>query len=93
MVHFWGVKVKSITIHNLDDSLEAMIAERARKEGLSLNKTVKLLLRKALGLDPAGGTEKKGDFSELCGVWSKGEKAEFDRSTKDLRRVEQRDWQ
>jgi len=85
--------VKSLTIHNLDDSLEAMIEEKAKKEGLSLNKTVKLLLRKALGLGPGAGTEKKGDFSELCGVWSKAEKAEFDRNTKDLRKVERRDWQ
>ena len=42
--------MKSITIHGLDEGLEAMIEEKARQEGLSLNKTVKMLLREALGL-------------------------------------------
>ena len=36
--------MKLITIHDLEDSLEALIQEKAREEGLSLNKTVKMLL-------------------------------------------------
>jgi hypothetical protein len=85
--------MKSITIHGLDESLEAMIEEKARKEGLSLNKTVKLLLRKALGLEPSGNGDRKADFAEFCGVWSKADQAEFDRKTQDLRKVDPRDWQ
>jgi len=85
--------MKSITIHNLDDSLDALIEAKAREEGLSLNKTVKLLLRRALGLGPAGPTDRKTDFAEFCGVWSQAEKAEFDKNTKDLRAIDRRDWQ
>ena len=85
--------MKSITIHNLDDSLEAMIEEKAREEGLSLNKTVKRLLRKALGLEPGGNGDREADFVKFCGAWSKADAAEFDRRTKDLRKIDRRDWQ
>ena len=36
--------MKSITIHELDDDLDALIRVRARREGLSLDKTIKKLL-------------------------------------------------
>jgi plasmid stability protein len=85
--------MKSITIHNLDDSLDALIQEKAREEGLSLNRAVKMLLRKALGLEPGGNGDRRAGFAEFCGVWSKADAAEFERNTKDLRKVDPRDWQ
>jgi plasmid stability protein len=85
--------VKSITIHNLDDSLEAMIEEKAREQGLSLNKTVKMLLSRALGLEPGGNGGRKADFAEFSGVWSEADRKEFDKKTQDLRKVDSRDWQ
>ena len=85
--------MKSITIHDLDDSLEAMIQEKAREEGLSLNKTVKKLLRKALGLEQGGNGDRKADFVEFCGGWSKADAAEFERNTKDFRKIDSQDWQ
>jgi hypothetical protein len=85
--------MKSITIHDLDDSLEALIAEKAGEEGLSLNKTVKMLLRKALGLEPGGNGDRRADFAEFCGAWTKADEAEFVRNTKDLDKVDHRDWQ
>jgi len=85
--------MKSITIHDLDESLEAGIEEKAREEGLSLNKTVKKLLREALGLAPGGNGDRRADFAEFCGGWSKAEAAEFARNTKDFRTIDPRDWQ
>ena len=85
--------MKSITIHNLDDSLEALIEQKAREEGLSLSKTVKMLLRQALGLAPSGNGDKNADFAEFNGVWTKADEAEFMKNTSDLRRVDPRDWQ
>jgi hypothetical protein len=84
--------MKSITIHDLDESTEAMIEEKARKEGLSLNKTVKMLLRKALGLTPGGNGDRKADFAEFSGVWSKADEREFEKKTRDLHKVDPRDW-
>ena len=85
--------MKSITIHDLDESTEAMIEEKARKEGLSLNKTVKLLLRKALGLEERRNGDRKADFAEFSGVWSKADEREFEKKTGIFRKVDPRDWQ
>jgi len=85
--------MKSITVHDLDDSLEAGIEEKARAEGLSLNKTVKVLLRRALGLDERHNGDRKADFAEFSGAWSPAEAKEFEKKAKDLHRVDPRDWQ
>jgi len=85
--------MKSVTIHNLDDSLAAMIQEKAREEGLSLNETVKKLLRKALGLEPGGNGDRKADFAAFCGAWSKADAAEFRKNLKELHKIDPRDWQ
>jgi hypothetical protein len=85
--------MKSITIHNLDGPLEAMIEEKARAEGLSLNKTVKMLLGKALGLTPGGNGGRKADFAEFSGVWSEADRRRFEKKTEELHRVDPQDWQ
>ena len=85
--------MKSITIHDLDDSLEVLLEQTAKDHGLSLNRTVKMLLRKALGLEPNGDGERRADFAEFCGGWSKADAAEFERHTKDFRKIDPRDWQ
>jgi len=42
--------MKSITVHNLDEKTAILIEQKAKETGLSLNKTIKLLLRQALGV-------------------------------------------
>ncbi len=83
--------MRSITIHNLDESLDALIRERAKEEGLSLNRTVKMLLRKALVLEPSRNSDRRTYFAEFCGVWSQAEAAEYARNTRELRKVDPRD--
>lgn len=81
--------MKSITIHDLDDALDRLIQEKADKEGTSLNKTIKKLLQQSLGLSRQ---PKKHDFSAFCGIWSKKEYEEFERSVKDFERIDREDW-
>lgn len=79
----------SITLHNLKPDLDKMIKRKAKKEGLSINKTVQKLLQKALGLD----TERsKEDFSEFCDVWSDAEYEEFISNTGDFNKIDKEDW-
>jgi plasmid stability protein len=84
--------MKSITIHNLDDPLNALIREKAKTEGLSLNNTIKKLLAEALGLEPKKGTGREKDFRDLFGVWSNKERQEFNKRISDLERIDQEDW-
>lgn len=83
--------MKSITIHQLDNTLAARIQERADKNGLSLNKTIKNLLAEALGINQ-NVKKKKNDFSEFYGVWSEKDLKEFEKNTADFERIYHEDW-
>lgn len=84
--------MKSITIHKLDDTLEALIRKKAHKNGLSLNKTIQMLLRESLGLNNKDAANRKNDFAELCGAWNETDALEFQRKTADLDEVDEMDW-
>ena len=81
----------SITVHNLDSELDFHLRKRARKEGKSLNRLIKELLRRALDLDKQ--LERSTAFDEFCGVWSEEEAREFDKAIFDTRRIDTEDWQ
>ena len=84
--------MKSITIHNLDDPLDTLIREKAKSQGLSLNKTIKKLLAESLGLHPKDDKERQKDFLDLCGSWSKQEASNFTKRIKDLEKIDPEDW-
>jgi negative regulator of replication initiation len=83
--------MKSITIHDLDSDLYKSIQSQATSQGLSLNKAIKQLLRKSLGL-PHKYAEKR-DFSKFVGVWSKKEADEFDKIiNEEFENIDEEDW-
>lgn len=83
--------MKSITIHGMDPDLAARLERSARESGLSLNKAIKKLLAGALGVAPAGA-DRRRNFSDLCGKWSKEQAKEFRQAVSDFERVEPEDW-
>ena len=85
--------MKSITIHGIDDPLAELIKSKARTEGLSINKTVKKILEESLGVKPREIGINRDDFEEFCGIWSDSDLAEFEDTTKDLRNINDKDWQ
>ncbi len=84
--------MKSITIHNLDDSMDALIRERAKKQGTSLNKTIQQLLKQSLGLHSKATNDHRDDFLDLFGSWSKKDEADFNKKTKDFNTIDASDW-
>ncbi len=76
--------MKSITIHGLEDPLDTLIRKKARQQNLSLNKTIKKLLRESLGLADNAGTDRKALFSDLCGVWTDEDIKEFTTNSRGL---------
>ncbi|MCB0547531.1 MAG: ribbon-helix-helix protein, CopG family [Phaeodactylibacter sp.] len=84
--------MKSLTIHNLDSRLAALIERRAKEEGLSMNKLIKRLLAQALGLVPEPRQDRREQFEDLFGSWSKAEYEEFEKNTEDLRTIDLEDW-
>lgn len=83
--------MKSLTIHNMDDDLARAIEELARSTGLSQNKVVKKLLRRALSLSEQ--EVPKRDVSPFFGVWTKQEAEEFGQAVKIFDDIDEEMWQ
>jgi hypothetical protein len=88
-----GGKMKSITVHGIDEPLAKLIKSKAQSEGLSINKTIKKVLEEAFGVKPRHKSTNRSEFEEFCGLWSKSELDEFEHKTKALRKVDSEDWQ
>jgi hypothetical protein len=85
--------MKSITIHNMDESLARIIQRKAEETGLSLNKTIQMLLRQAVGLSPQPEKDKRKPFEDLFGLWDEAEFRQFQANIEDLGKVDPEDWQ
>ena len=85
-------KMKSITIHGIDEPLVKLIKSKAKQEGLSVNRTIKKILEASLGVKPKDYLDNISRFEEFCGIWSKTELSEFEKKTDPLRRVDPEDW-
>ncbi len=83
--------MKSLSIHGIDEKTEKAIEERAKTEGKSVNKIVKELIGKALGLGE-NPPDNRAMFEDLCGVWSEADEQEFLASIADLEATDERDW-
>lgn len=84
--------MKSITIHGLEDPLDTLIREKAKSQGLSLNKTIKKLLAESLGVSPKSVKDRKSDFLDLFGKWSQKEARQFSTQIADLEKIDPEDW-
>ena len=83
--------MKSITIHGVGEEVEKLIRKRAKTEARSVNKVVKDLIERSLGLDPRR-KDNREEFADLCGVWSKEEAAGFLEAMEDLEKIDKDDW-
>ena len=87
--------MKAITVRNLPPEVAKAIRDKAKKEGLSLNRAVARLLAQATGPREEKGEGKPvlhHDLDRFFGVWSKKEADEFDEALRDERRVEPEMW-
>ena len=84
--------MKSITIHGLDHQLDKLIRKRAKKHGISLNKTMKNLLEESLGIKKLPDYDHSEDFMDLFGTWSEEDKKKFDENISELEKIDEKDW-
>jgi len=90
--HYKGkTAMKSISVHGIDEETEKKIGERAKSEGKSVNRIVKELIAKALGLGQRP-PDNRAEFADLCGVWTEEEAAEFMEAVADLETADAKDW-
>ena len=83
--------MKSITIHGIDKETEKLVNQRAKSTGTSVNKIVKELLAKALGLGK-DKNDHRAEFLDLFGVWTEDDEKRFLEAVRDLEGVHPEDW-
>jgi len=76
------------TIRNIPKTLDAMLRDRAKKEGKSLNEMVIQALARAMGF--SNEPVRHRDLSHLAGTWV--EDPEFDRALEDQDRIDEDLW-
>lgn len=82
--------MKSLTIHKLETDLAKAIEQLSASTGLSQNKVIKQLLRKALGLKP--NESPKRDLSGIFGVWTDQEENTFNESIEPFNEIDNELW-
>ena len=80
----------SLTIKKIDEVLLDRLREQARQRGQSLNRFVRELLARSVGLAP--GVEAYRDLSSLAGSWSEEDEQEFLENTRPLREIDETLW-
>jgi hypothetical protein len=81
----------AITLRDIPEELEKILEQRAKAEGLSMNRTVIKMLEEASGLAPEVVKPKLNhDFDEFAGIWTDEEADEFD---KRIAEISQIDWE
>lgn len=81
--------MKAITVRNIPADVAKAVKEKAKKEGLSLNRAVVRLLEEATGQrkDKPKTPALHHDLDHLFGVWTKEEADEFDAFLKEHRSI------
>ena len=84
--------MKSITIHGLDNKLDSLIRKRSKRDGKSLNKTIKSILEESLGVKKNSDSDNADEFMDLFGIWSAQEQKEFEKNLNDFNKINNLEW-
>lgn len=84
--------MKSFTIHKLEGETYTRIEELAQREGTSINKTAKKLLRKALGIENESVAERRKRFERFFGTWTEEQAAEFEEAVRVFDEIDEESW-
>lgn len=84
--------MNTLTIHALETAVEKRIRAKARRNGKSLNQTLKELLAASVGAGLAPAADHRADFVAFCGIWTTKDAGDFEAATADLENVDKADW-
>jgi len=84
--------MSAITVRNLPREVARAVREKAKKEGISLNKAVVGLLEEATGVRPGKRQVIHDDLDRFFGTWTKEEADQFEESLRDQRRIDPEMW-
>ncbi len=85
--------MNTLTIHALETAVEKRVRAKARRDGKSLNQTLKELLATSVGVGLSHVANHRADFAEFCGIWTAQDASDFEAATSDLENFDKADWQ
>ena len=84
--------MNAITVRNLPPAVAKAVKEKARKEKLSLNKTIVKLLEAATGAQKGDTQVVHHDLDHLAGTWTEAEYQEFMAALREQRQIDPEMW-
>lgn len=82
--------MKHLTIRGIQTTLARALEAETKRRGQSLNRTVKELLERALGITDGGAYDN--GLGELAGGWSERDLKDFEAATKGFEQVDGELW-
>ncbi len=82
----------TMTLRGVDDTIAALLKERARQEDTSVNTLMLRILRESLGIDKKKRSAVYHDLDSLVGTWSSQESDDFLRATAVFEKVDEDMW-
>ncbi len=82
--------MNQITLRKIPKRVDALIRSLSKKQNKSINKTIIILLEKALGIKDR--SNKKRDLSKFSGTWSNEDFNEFEKNTKIFNKIDKEIW-
>jgi hypothetical protein len=83
--------MNQITLRKIPKRVDVLIRSISVKQNKSINKTIIILLEKALGLKD--DSNKKRNLSKFSGTWSNAEFDEFEKNTKIFSKIDKEIWE
>jgi hypothetical protein len=81
-----------MTLRGVDETIAAVLKEKARQEETSVNAVMLRILRESLGIDKKKRSAVYNDLDCLAGTWSSQESDDFLRATAVFEKVDEDMW-
>jgi hypothetical protein len=91
MHHKRRPSMNAITVRNLPAAVAKLVKDKARKEGLSLNRAIVRLLEEGMG-ETEGKDVVHHDLDHLAGTWSDEEYQQFMVALHEQRQIDPEMW-
>lgn len=82
----------TMTLRGVDETIAAVLKEKARQEETSVNALMLKILRESLGIDKKKRCTVYNDLDSLAGTWSSQESDDFLRATAVFEKVDEDMW-
>lgn len=82
----------TMTLRGIDDTMAAVLKDKARQEETSVNAVMLRILKESLGIEKKKRSTVYNDLDHLAGTWSAQESDDFLRATAVFEKVDDDMW-